>query len=132
MKKFLLIIFLGLISFAASAQILEFRTTAYTQKQLNSYGTWSDWSPWQNSSMLIQMDLDKDIVVIYSPVTQRYKIIAYVGNYTDKDGEQSAEYKFIDQDGDRGTMKLMVRKSGRSEIYIMFRNIIWVYTVVRI
>lgn len=132
MKKFFIILCLTLVSFAASAQIIEFRTTAYTQKQINSYGQWSDWIPWQDSSMLIQMNLNTDIITIYSPVVQRYYITNYVGNYTDKDGEQSAEYKFIDQDGDRGTMKLMVRKSGRSEIYIMFRNIIWVYTVLRI
>lgn len=131
MKRLLLAMLLCVVSVASFAQTISFETTSYTYKTHNGY-SWSNWAPYQNSSMLLTMDLDRDLVIIYSPKTQIYKIIDYSGAYTDNDGDATIEYKFIDQDGDRGTLKLMQRRSGKSEVYIQFANIIWVYSVVRL
>ena len=114
-----------------NAQVLNFRTTSFQSKHNYGYG-WTAWGNYQSSNMLLTIDLDNDIVTIYSPNIQRYSIISYEGTYTDSDGDQTAKYKFIDQDGDRGTMRLVMRKSGKSEVYIDFADIIWVYSVVRI
>lgn len=131
MKRVLFLVFCIVTVFSASAQILKFKTTGYTHKEKNYYG-WTNWSPWESSSMLIQMNLNTDIVTIYSPKIQQYNIINYNGSYVDRDGDTVSEYRFIDQDGDVGTMKLMVRTTGRSEMYIQFANVIWCYSVIRI
>lgn len=131
MKKFLTMLVLMITTISASAQVLNFRTTSYTHKEKTSYG-WTEWAPYEYSNMRVAINLDTDIVTIYSPRTQYYKIISYDGTYTDSDGDQTARYKFYDQDGDRGIMRLVVRRSGKSEIYIDFANIMWVYSVVRI
>lgn len=110
----------------ASAQIQQFRTQAFTYKQENY-----EWADWESSDILVEFDFDTDIVAIYSPVPQYYKIISQPSSGYDSDGEGYITFSFIDQDGDRGTMKLMVRKDGRSEIYIIFSNVTWCYTVRR-
>lgn len=131
MKRTLLAMLLCIISITSFAQVINFETTSYTYKTYNGY-SWSNWAPYAHSSMLLTMDIDRDLVIINSPKTQIYRIIDYSGMYTDRDGDSTAEFKFIDQDGDRGTMRLMQRRSGKSEIYIQFANVIWVYSVIRL
>ena len=131
MKRLLLAMLLCIISITSFAQVINFETTSYTYKTYNGY-SWSKWAPYQSSSMLLTMDIDRDLVIIYSPRTQIYKIVDYKGSYTDKDGDATMEFKFIDQDNDRGTMRLMQRRNGKSEVYIQFADVIWVYSVVRL
>lgn len=131
MKKFIFTIFFSLFVFVVSAQTISFETTSFTYKE-RTYRGWTNWSPYERSSMLLTINLDRDIVTIYSPVTQYYNIISYDGTYTDREGDTTIKYSFIDQDGDRGTMRLMQRRSGKSEIYIEFNNVIWVYSVIRL
>lgn len=131
MKRLLLAMLLCIISITSFAQVINFETTSYTYKTYNGY-SWSKWAPYEHSSMLLTMDMDRDLVTIYSPRTQIYKIIDYVGVYTDNDGDAVMEFKFIDQDNDRGTLRLMQRRSGKSEVYIQFANVVWVYSVIRL
>ena len=131
MKRLLLMMLLCIISITSFAQIINFETTSYTYKTYNGY-TWSKWAPYQSSSMLITIDIDRDLVIIDSPKTQIYKITDYVGMYTDNDGDTTMEFKFIDQDRDRGTMRLVQRRNGKSEIYIDFANVIFVYSIRRL
>lgn len=129
MKK---ILFLCLILFSAtaSAQVINFRTTSYTYKEYTYYG-WSDWHPYQKSNMLLVIDMNVDLVTIYSPKVQVYRILEYEGTYKDRDGDKTAKFRFIDNDGDIGTMRLVQRRNGKSEVYIDFANVVWVYSVVR-
>lgn len=131
MKKILVLLMLMICVVTASAQVLNFRTTSYTYKEKTSYG-WTRWAPYESSNMKVTINLNTDLVTIYSPRTQYYKIISYDGTYTDSDGDQTAKYRFYDQDGDFGTIRLVVRRSGKSEIYIDFANVMWVYSVIRI
>lgn len=131
MKKFIFAIIFSFIAIAVSAQTISFRTTSYTYKEMGYYG-WTDWKPYQSSNMLITMDLTNDVVTIYSPKTQIYAIYSYNGSYVDSDGDQISKYSFVDQDGDIGQMRLVIRRNGTSELYIDFSNIIWVYSVIRL
>lgn len=132
MKKFLLFLVIAITSITASAEVINFRTTSYTHKENYGYG-WTDWAPFAGSNMKITVNTNTDIVTIYSPRTQKYKIIDYLGVSTDRDGDETITLKFIDQDGDYGTMRLVTRRrSGKSEIYIDFANVMWVYSVVRL
>lgn len=131
--KRLITLIVALVLFIATgfSQVIRFNTTSFTSKEKGYYG-WSDWKPRQSSDMLLTLDLNSDLVTIYSPRVQVYKIIDYLGNWIDEDGDQVIKFRFIDQDGDIGTMRLMQRRSGTSEIYIDFSNIIWVYSVIRL
>lgn len=129
MKRFLSILLIALVGFTASAEIINFRTTAFCQKTMTSYG-WTNWSSWSPSDMLITMDLTNDIITIFSPKIQKYYIYDYSNPYYDHMA-QCIDYRFRDQDGDNGVMTLCQKPNGQSEIYIRFANIQWAYVVVR-
>nr|DAT77743.1 MAG TPA: hypothetical protein [Caudoviricetes sp.] len=126
----LLLLFIGV---SASAQVIKFRTVAYAENKYNYYTQkWSGWSNWEKSNMLLTIDLQNDLIAVYSPVTQIYKIYKAEESYYDSDGDFNLPFKFIDQDGDRGTLRLLQRASGSSEVYIEFLNIRWCYKVLRL
>lgn len=132
MKNFLLTL-LFVIGFITPintyAETYYYRTTEFAYKQINDYGRWTNWSDWEESNILISINLSTDVVVIFSPRTQRYKITDHIRNYTDNSGGKQSEYKFIDQDGDVGSMRLRKEKNGNSQLYIEFSNIMWVYNI---
>ena len=114
-----------------NAQTYSYRSTEFAYKYVNDYGKWTDWSDWERSNILITINFNTDIVKIYSPKTQTYHITEFVRNYTDNSGGQQVEFRFVDQDYDRGTMRLRIESNGNSQIYIDFSNLMWVYNVVR-
>lgn len=131
--KRLALLLLVFISLSASAQVAKFRTVAYAENRYNYYTQkWSGWSDWEKSNMLLTIDLGKDLITVYSPVTQIYRIYKAGDSYYDSDGDLNLPFKFIDQDGDRGTLRLLQRASGSSEVYIEFLNIRWCYKVLRL
>ncbi|MCH5166927.1 MAG: hypothetical protein J1F35_03455 [Erysipelotrichales bacterium] len=131
MKKFLFIFILSLIGIcSANAQVLTFRSQAYCQKTINSYGSWSSWSNWESCNVPITINLNNDQVIIYSKRTQYYQIYNYSNSYYDS-GAECVDYNFYDQDGDRGIMTLVIKPNGQSEIYIRFADIQWAYIVIR-
>lgn len=128
-KRILVIMILSLVTITSSAEVLKFRTKAYSQRESTPYG-WTSWTNWEKSDILITMDLNTDIVTIFSPRIQKYYIFGYSEPYYDHMA-RCIDYNFYDQDGDKGTMSLVVKPDGQSEIYIRFANVQWVYIVVR-
>ena len=55
----------------------------------------------------------------------------YSGTTRDSDGDVTATFYFYDQDNDRGTMRLVIRANGQSQLYIDFANVMWAYDVYR-
>ena len=47
-------------------------------------------------------------------------------------GGTNVKFYVIDQDYDRGSIRLRVERNGNSQIYVDFSNVAWVYNVVRI
>lgn len=132
-KYFLLTALFLICSVSSFGQILKFRTVAYAYNSYNSYtNRWTGWSDWEGSNMLLTINLNTDVVTIYSPTTQIYSIYEPEGEYYDSDGDYNLVFKFVDQDYDIGNLRLLQRTSGASEIYIEFNNVRWCYRVKRI
>ena len=130
MKKLFIFILFVFNIVAINAQILTFRTTGYYERQKYDWG-WGNWSSKQASNMNIIINLNTDVVTIYSPRTQVYRIYEYSGTTKDSDGDVTATFYFYDQDNDRGTMRLVIRANGQSQLYIDFANVMWAYDVYR-
>ena len=130
MKKLILLLLFMMSSILVEAQIYYFRTTEFASKYKTG-SSWTSWSNWQGSDMLMTMNFNTDVVTIYSPQTQVYRIIKYIRNYTDNSGGQQMEFSFIDQDNDRGHMRLRIERNGNSQVYIDFANLVFVYNVIR-
>lgn len=130
MKKVLVLLF-ACIAIAVQAQVISYRTTAFYSSENTAYG-WTNWSNPERSNMLMRIDWNNAQVYIDSNYKQFYQVTQVLRKYRDNDGDEICEMKVIDQDGDRGTMKFVIRQSGQSQVYIIFNNVRWCYDVVRL
>lgn len=131
-KKLLLLVFL-FIGVSVSAQVIKFRTVAYSENRYDfNLQRWNGWSDWEKSNMLLTVDLQNDVIKVYSPTPQIYKVYESGESYYDSDGDLNILFNFIDQDYDKGVVRLLQRRSGSSEIYIEFLNVRWCYRVLRL
>lgn len=136
MKKFILILLATLTFNVANAQIQWYRTSsvAIKYKKYNVYTNsyyWTAWSDWESCICNVKIDIDNDIIVIYSNSTQVYKILYAETPPKDSTGVQ-VQLRVRDQDGDYGSLRLRVENNGNSQIYIDFADVMWVYNVRRI
>ena len=131
MKKYLLIL-LCFISISGYAQVQWYRTTQYAEATIiNNRYYWGDW---ESSNMRLCIDIDNDQIIVYSPRIQIYQVYGVYNNgqpYVDDSGGTNIKFYVIDQDYDRGNIRLRVERNGNSQIYVDFSNVAWVYNVVR-
>lgn len=136
MKKILsILMFICAFSFVmpneVKAQVYTYKTTAYAYQQTNSYGNWGQWSEWMDSDMTMVINFNTDVVTIYSPTTQRYKITKHIENYTDSSGGKNVKFAAIDEEGLTCNVRLRIETNGNSQIYITWSNLNIVYNVRR-
>ena len=122
MKKFILLLTM-LIGFVANAQTFIYQAEEFAYKEKNFYGHWMEWSDWEPSSVKITINTDRDIIKIYSPSIQTYLITEHIENYVDLDGGRQSKFRVIDQDGDKGTIRLRIEQNGNSQLYVQFNNV---------
>ena len=137
MKKYLLIFMMmfGMLfgtSINVNGQTYYYKTYEFAIKYKSSSGIWGNWSDWQKSNMKMKIDLDDDMIVIYSEKLQVYRVLEAMGTYTDESGGRQTKFYVIDQDGDYGYVRLRIEKNGNSQVYIDFGDVMWVYNVRRI
>lgn len=131
MKKFLLALMLVLgVATAANAQVVKYRATDFAIKAQNSNGTWTDWSDWQKTSVLIVVNFNNSTVQIYSQETQEFDIINKVSDWhTDGDGGQQFEVSCVDKDGLRCNMRFRKQNDGQLQLYVDYRDLMYVYSM---
>lgn len=136
MKKFLTVfsIMLCMMCMTVSAQNTQvYKATSYAFAEIY-YGDYN-WSDWNKCNIQIVFSMSNDIVTIYSKKKQTYKIVDVLNDgevVTDYTGGQTLGFVVIDQDYDKGHMRLRVESNGNSQIYIDFNDVAWVYNVIRI
>ena len=113
------------------AQVYTYKTTGYAHKEVNSQGNWNDWSDWLDSNMRVTISYDDDIIVIYSPKKQIFRITKHIRNYTDNSGGKQAEFAAVDQDGDRCHIRMRIETNGNSQLYVEYSNLILCWNVKR-
>lgn len=133
MKRFLIILLISFGAFTVGAQSIWFTGYSYAIKYKNDYNRNNSqgWSNFQKCDVPIEFKMDDDIIIIYSNKTQVYVIYEDAGTYNDSDGGQQQGYYVLDQDYDRGMIRLRIARDGTSQMYIDFNDVGWVYNVVR-
>ncbi|MCB0747187.1 MAG: hypothetical protein KDC90_06945 [Ignavibacteriae bacterium] len=124
------IVFL-LLSSLTYAQIRKLRTTGVAVKYKLSDYRWGDWSDFEETSILIVMDLDKDRITIYSDETQIYDVAQDEGRTTDSDGDDFWSFYCINSEGLACRVRLakLNSQNGRYQLYIDFSDMKWVYNL---
>ena len=111
--------------------ITNYNTTKFAYKKRNEYGNWTNWSDWEKSDLTISMNLKDNVVKIFSPKVQTYKIINHNEFEIDESGIFKVPFKFVDNEGVHGTMRLQFRKNNNdiyyTQLYIDYEDIMWVY-----
>lgn len=133
MRKILLTLLVTCITFTVGAESLWFKGYKYAikYKTESNRNNQAGWSNWINCNVPIEFQMDNDIIVIYSNKTQVYAIYENMGTYNDRDGGKQQGYYVLDQDLDKGSIRLRIAKDGTSQIYIDFNDVGWVYNVIR-
>lgn len=130
MKRILIVIMFGLFCVGAvQAQTQWFKATELAIKVVNN-GNWTKWSDWESVDINIKFDLSNDLIIIYSQEIQIYKVLEQVKSPYDSNGTQ-VKFKVLDQDYDKGFLRLRVENNGNSQIYVDYADISWVYNVIR-
>jgi hypothetical protein len=114
------------------AQTYYYKTFQFAYKVKTDSGIWSNWSDWESSDMLLTINMDTDVITVYSSHKQVYKVLDDEGSYTDESGGKQQKFYVVDQDGDFGYVRLRIEKNGNSQVYVDFGDIMWVYNVKRI
>lgn len=112
---------------AVNAQVQGYQAGSFSCKVMDNYGNWTSWSDWQRSSVKIVLDLNNDMITIYSPTTQYYKVVQFVGVKNDNSGGTQSVFNVIDADGDRAVIRLRIQADGTSQLYVDFADAMWVY-----
>ena len=113
---------LGFLSIEAQAQTWVYKATELAIKLEGQ--VWSDWKPVR---IKVEIDVDNDFITIFSGELQVYKVTSNPIVKSD-----CVSFSVIDQDYDSGTIRLRVDDNGKSQIYVDFADISWVYNLVRI
>lgn len=134
MKKLLMILVLILSTITVCAQNVNwYRATSLAIKEYNyQYNYWNPWTDWEKVNVNIKIDLDSDVIIIYSKVTQVYTVLEASDVYIDADGGKQIKCKVLDADGDKATVRLRMEASGNSQLYVDYADVNWVYNVKRI
>ena len=132
MKLFLFIL-VSLLTFSfsdsfAQYDITYFETIEFAYKEKTENGTWTDWSDWEDSNLImcwVHND-STDTFIINSEITQVYKVFEYCEEVTDIEGGKQLILKAKDQDN--GICKIRYRIDeyslvGISQFYIIFNNL---------
>ena len=130
MKRILIVIMFGLFCVGAvQAQTQWFKATEFAVRVVDN-GRWTKWADWESVDINIKFDLSNDLIIIYSQETQIYKVLEQVKSPYDSNGTQ-VKFRVLDQDYDKGFLRLRVENNGNSQIYVDYADISWVYNVVR-
>lgn len=131
MKKFLLALcaLLFCVGFEAEAQVYRFKATDFAYRVCDDDGYWSEWTDWEDCNLLVVVNVDREQIDIYSSEPQSF-IFYEVGDETeDSDGGTQVEFRCVDADGLRCTIRRRVQSDGQLQIYIDYSDISYVYCI---
>ena len=87
LKNICIILCLVGITQYASGQVYKFQTTGFTVSEKNEKGVWGKWSDFQEASLVVTLDTNKNRIIIYSQEIQLYEIV----NYEEKQDNENDE-----------------------------------------
>lgn len=129
--KHLYVVFLLIgSSHCVSSQIYKFQTTGFTVLEKNEKGSWGKWSDFQDASLVVTLDTNKNRIIIYSQEIQLYEIVNYEEK---KDTENDETYSFScrNDDGEAFLISIITRKKqdNRKQLYINHKDVIVAYNI---
>lgn len=123
---FLTLFFMFGVIMNTEAQTYKYYSTDFAYKTKNTNGYWSEWSEWEESRCLVTINLDRDVINIYSETIQEFDIYEMEGDSEDEDGI-SFTLRCIDKNGLRCSVRFRKQNNGILQLYIQYKDLMYVY-----
>lgn len=131
LKSVLFVLFLLVGIQQAQSQTYKFLTTGFSVMEKDANGNWGKWSELQPASIVVNLDTNKNRIVIYSQEIQVYDIISYEDE-EENDNDLIYAFSCADDNGMPFTVSIITRKKqdNRKQLYINQKDVIVVYNIV--
>lgn len=129
MKRILFLSCILLGSLPTKAQTYKYYTNSFSCKTYLN-GVWTDWSQWKDSHVLVVISLDRNMISIYSEKVQEYDIYEYKGEGSDNEGGKILSFSGVDRDGLRCGIRFRIQSDGTKQLYVDYKDAMWVYGLV--
>lgn len=90
-----------------------------------------EWTEWESGKSSMGGSFDNGILIIYSPVIQKYSIYRSGERYIDLDGNEVVGFNVIDQDNNKSIIKFIINHETLGiRIHIIYDNRQWMYDII--
>lgn len=129
MKKILLLVVIVFTSVTVQAQSFRFQTKNLSIIETNN-GHWGKWSTPKKTEIIVNLDYDKNKLIIYSANIQYYKIVEYLGAEVSETDEIQS-YLCTTMDGMPVKISFFVRKNlnNKTQLYIYHKKFAFCYDI---
>lgn len=113
------------------SQAYKFKTTGLSVSVKEGKGKFGDWSDLKPVSILVNLDTNKNRIVIYSEVIQLFEIIE---SLPVEESSTNLVYPFVckDNNGEDCTLSFITRKNqdNRKQLYVKYEDRVLAYNIV--
>ena len=123
---------LSVLLFICSVQFITAQVYKFNAYQLAFYDIEKEkWEPFEDTDILVSMNIDGKKIKIYSKETQSFDIITVDEKKIDKDGDETFRFYCEDQNGSTCHVDFVVLNSenGVRQLYITYSNAKYVYNI---
>lgn len=112
------------------AQVYKYVSTDFSWRYYDSVSRrWTSWSDWEDCSVLVVLNFNRETITIYSKEVQEYDIVSYEDVKDDNEGGQSLKLICVNEDGLRCHIRIRTLSNGRRQLYVDFNDMMWVYNI---
>ncbi|MFY7665559.1 hypothetical protein [Flavobacterium sp.] len=129
MRKFCLL-FLLCLPTLLQAQVYRFKATSFSITERLDNDSWSDWTPFEESTVVITLDGKKERITIASKEIQVFEIMEYAEKI-ETDEDIIIGFRCANLDGAQVEIDIITRKkqNNRKQIYVNYSDVRYVYNV---
>ncbi|WP_177735006.1 hypothetical protein [Flavobacterium inviolabile] len=112
------------------SQDYRFITTGVSVSEKDKKGKWSDYTDFKKAEIIVNLNTDKNRIMIYSNVEQLFKIVEYYDKKSTPT-DDIASFQCVTNDGENCVVSIYTRKNqgNRKQLYIYYKDRIIVYNM---
>lgn len=114
------------------SQVYKFKTTGLSVSVKDGKGKFGDWTELKSVSIVVNLDTNKNRIVIYSEVIQLFEIIE---SLPAEENNTDLIYPFVckDNSGENCTLSFITRKNqdNRMQLYVKYDDRVLAYNIVK-